>query len=216
MIQKKDNITVYTFEPVSKSLKPHTGQFIYIKPYFFGESHPFSVLEYDKKTGLIKFAIKKVGRFTKLLQEMAIQSIVYFDGPYGVFTKEGQNDIPKVIFAGGIGIVPFYELIKNFGRTNTILFYSNKKLEDALYRDNFVKFLGSHYLEVITKEQVNDKFVIKSRLTEDIVKKYINKDYLDKGNFFICGSPSFIAGISSILKSIGVPKTRVFVEEFSL
>jgi predicted ferric reductase len=215
---KPDKITVYTLKPRrKKKLKPDTGQFIYIKPTFFGEAHPFSVLKYDEKTGEISFGIKAVGQFTRILRDIDINQTVYLEGPYGVFTKEGQNTDHKVIFAGGIGIVPFYELVKRFGGKKTIMFYSNKKLEDALYREEFAETLGSSYIDAVTREDPKDvkgNTVLKGRITEDIVKSYLNNEFLSKGKFFICGSPGFMAGITKILKDLGVPQSRVHMEEF--
>lgn len=212
--QVTDGIVLYTFEPVSsQTLSPKVGQFAYIKPSFFGESHPFTIMSYDKKSGELTFGIKSIGPFTKKLEQVKLGTTIYLDGPYGVFTQPGHNDQPKIIFAGGIGVTPFVELVQQYGNEHTYMFYSNKKLDHALCRPMFKKKLGTNYVDAITRESV-DKTCIPGRLTIERIKEHLPDAILKKAHVFICGSPEFTTGIKACLADLGIPNKRIYTEAF--
>lgn len=219
LFDKKTNnagITSYFFKPLTSTLQPRIGQFFFIKPGVLSESHPFTVRSFKEKTGELIFTVKAVGKFTNQLEQVRVGETVFLDGPYGVFTKEGQNNQPKVIIAGGIGITPFVELISRFGDHNTRLFYANKYLKDAVMRQEFKEQLGANYLDVVSREKIVTEPVIQGRLNEEILTTNLSSEFLSKAKFFVCGSPSFMGGVLMALKKAGVNKNRIFVEEFSL
>jgi predicted ferric reductase len=208
-------VTVYTFRPMAIHLIPKVGQFFFIKPSIFAESHPFTVMKFSEDTGELAFGIKAVGNFTNQLEAIAVGQTVFLDGPYGVFTSEGQNHEPKVIIAGGIGITPFVELISRFGDKNTKLFYANRYLKDAVLREEFKAQLGVNYVDVISSEEINDKLVVQGKLDEEVLTKYLSPEFIGQAKFFVCGSPSFMGGVFIALKKLGVKKEKIFTEEFS-
>lgn len=214
-------ISTYSFRPLVVKLIPEVGQFFFIKPNLFAESHPFTVMNFDEKTGKLVFGIKVTGKFTNQLELVSVGQTVFLDGPYGVFTREAQNDQLKVIIAGGIGITPFVELIARFGIQNTKLFYANQYLRDAVMREQLKTQLGDNYLDVVSREKVSvsskvlDKSVIEGRIDVETLRQHLSPEFLDKANFFICGSSNFMGGILTILKQLEINKKRIFVEEFS-
>lgn len=210
-------VTVYTFQPLGQQkLLPRVGQFVYLKPNFFGENHPFTVMSSDEKTGQLQFGIKAVGRFTRQLEQLRVGDRVFIDGPYGIFTQAGQNNEPKVIIAGGIGITPFVELIRRFGQHRTKLFYANRYLEDALLREEFQQQLGENYLEVISREKKPPQPVIAGRISKSVLAANLTKKELQQAKFFICGSPGFTQTVRKIIAQLEIPSERVFAEEFEL
>lgn len=213
--QTSAGVTSYTFRPMAVTLTPKVGQFFFIKPGVFAESHPFTVMNFTEENGELTFGIKTVGKFTNQLEKITVGQTVFLDGPYGVFTSEAQDDKPKVIIAGGIGITPFVELISRFGDQNTKLFYANKYLKEAVSREQFKAQLGANYIDVISREEVKTEPVIQGRLNEEVFTQNLSTDFISKANFFICGSPSFMGGVLMTLKKLGIDKKRIFTEEFS-
>ncbi len=214
-----NDIVLYTLAPKeNKFISPKVGQFAYIKAHFFGESHPFSVVKFDQASGQLTFGIKASGPFTKKLKDLALESQVYIDGPYGVFTKEGHNELPKVVIAGGVGITPFVQLVEKYGNEKTFMFYANKNLDGAIFRDEFKEKLDGRYKDVIADEVslINDDGVIKGRLSREVLENVLPKDMLTEARYFICGPKGFMNAISESLVSLGVRRESIFTEEFSL
>lgn len=207
--------TYYKLSPKGKWIKPNAGQFCYLKISKTSESHPFSILDFDEKTKDLIFAVKKTGEYTSEMENMKVGQEVYVDGPYGVFTKEGQNEKPKVIIAGGIGIVPFVDLVKKYGNKDTFMFYANKFIQNAIFRKSFKEKLGSNYIDIISEESVSGKEVVNGHINEKVIKDFVPEKIFNKANFFICGRPGFVQASISSLEKLGIEKKRIFVEEFS-
>ena len=210
------NITKYTFKPLGRKLNPKVGQFIYLRPGILWEAHPFTVMEFDVNSGVITLGIKTEGVFTKLLTQLEKGRKVFVDGPYGVFTREGQNSEAKVIMAGGIGVTPFVDLVKRFGDKNTYMFYANRNFSDAIKRDDLKKKLGKNYVEIFSKESEVKEPVVKGRINKDLVRKNLGREVIDVANFYVCGSKGFMESARKILAELGVSKDRIYYEEFSL
>ena len=209
---------IYTLKYECLNLKDKVnsipGQYFYIKKDFIGEAHPFSVLEFNEKLGQITFGIKNLGKYTKQLMNSKVGDVHYIDGPFGEFTVEGQNENPKIILAGGIGITPFYELIRRFGNGDTYLLYSNKKIDFALYRDKFKTLLNGNYFDFVTDEKVQGENIICDYITSNQLNKIFQKIRKDDFSFFICGSPLFTENVINCLIEFGIKKDRIFIEEF--
>jgi predicted ferric reductase len=203
------------YEPVTspfKDIKP--GQYFYIKMNNLGEAHPFSILEYDEFSNKLKFGIKKLGKYSTLLANAKVGDIHYLDGPFGEFTIEGQNDEPKVILAGGIGITPFFELVQQYGNNDTFLFYANKNLDTALYRDKFKELLKSNYYDFIDESVPLKSNVFCELISANKIKELLKNSNISSLNYFICGSPGFTKSMINCLKSLSVPRNKIYIEEF--
>jgi predicted ferric reductase len=209
-------ITRYTFSPQSRQLNPKPGQFMYLRKSFFSEGHPFSVMEYDPATGQITFGIKAVGKYTNQLQSLEIGDTSYLDGPWGIFTREGQNSDPKVFIAGGIGITPFVELIKRFANKETYLLYSNRTLDIAVNREEFARQLQENYLDVISDDPNVQPPVVAGRIDKPVLQKVLPAKVFTTSRFFLCGPPPFMAAVAKSLMELGVNKEKIYTEEFSL
>lgn len=208
---------IYTFKlkPVTeKSLQPKIGQFIYVRAGLLSEAHPFTVMKFDEKTSIIELGIKSVGKYTHALTFLDSSAKLYLDGPYGIFTQNVSQKNPVIIFAGGIGITPFVDLVTKQGSKNMYLFYANKTLDEALYRDVFVEKLGQNYIDVISREITKLDRVIHGRLTSTAIKSVVSEDIVQRAQILICGSKSFMDGVETYLSELGVPKDRMFKEEF--
>lgn len=211
----RGDVFIYKLKNIAKPLKVKPGQFAFVRPGFFAEAHPYTIMDFDNETGELQFGIKVVGPHSEKLSKLKLGTAIYIDGPYGVFTREGHNDLPKVLIAGGIGITPFYSLVKNYPN-NTFMFYGNSTLSEATARDFLKLTLGNNYVDAISKEKVNGKNMENGRISKEIIKKYLDKIYLKEAKFFVCGSVPFMDSVFQILSELGVPKSRIYSEEFSL
>lgn len=210
-----DKIDLFKLKPQNGMPKKiNVGQFFYLKKVPFGEAHPYSVMKLDDNS--LTFGILSVGKFSTKLKDLNIGDALYIDGPYGVFTLQGQNDKPKVIISGGIGITPFYELVPRYSNEHTYMFNCNYTLNHAVEREMLVNKLGDRYFDFISHEQASGLNVYNKFLdTSDLVSLLPN-NILNSANYFICGSPNFIKAMRKNLDKIGINKERIFFEDFAL
>jgi ferredoxin-NADP reductase len=70
------------------------------------------------------------------------------EGPFGSFTLHENVARPAVFLAGGIGITPFHSMISDAAMRNLphriVLFYSNRRPEDAAYLEELTEFSATH------------------------------------------------------------------------
>ncbi|NUM25240.1 MAG: ferric reductase-like transmembrane domain-containing protein [Candidatus Buchananbacteria bacterium] len=216
LIDKKmvgENIVLLTLQPLRKKLSSTIGQHFYIKLKRLGVAHPFTIMEYDGVTGHLTFGIRMTGKFTKQLKDLPVGHLFYLEGPYGVFTREAQNNDPKVIIAGGIGITPFVQLVKKFG-DNTVFFYCNRSLEDAVSRDELIRAVGKNYYDVINQHNRElSANIINGKMSAKHIIQVVGEQNVANRNYFICGSAKFVKSVEKILQSIGVAKSKIYYEE---
>jgi len=211
-----DTIYTITLTPKNKDITYTPGQYFYIKiSKLFGEEHPYSLLEY-KDNGDIVFGIRAVGSFSKKIVKLKRDTEIFIEGPYGVFTLEAQNKNPKILIAGGVGITPFYELIKNNSNEKTYLFYCNRKIEQAINIIELEKLLGDRYFNVLSNDKTKGNTILSRRLDKEMLKGNIPEKIFKKANFFICGRPNFIKNLKNTVMECGIKENRIFYEEFSL
>ena len=213
--EQVEDVYIYTFEALGKNITPAVGQFCYIKlSKFLGEEHPFTVMESYPKENKLVFGIKAHGKYTKKLSRLQQGAEVLVDGPFGVYTLEGHNSMPKIILVGGIGITPFVDLVEKYGNENTYMFFANRTLSAAVKRDKLKQKLGNRYFDVVDKEKVEGPNIIQGFLNSEILQKSIPSEILNKAMYFICGSKPFYENYKKMLLSLNVPRNMIFYEEF--
>jgi len=211
-----DDLLIIVLKPLKKLQNPKPGQYYYLQLGNFKESHPFSLLEFNQVSGELTFGIKVLGKFTKALNNLEINQDLFVDGPYGVFTKEGQNTQPKVIIAGGIGMTPFLELVKNHTTEQTFFLNSNRFFNEIIARPVLESLVGVNYYDFLSKEQnTNRPKVVNSRLKPEYLPQILGQNNLNQYRYFICGSPRFTLGVEEMLISLNIPITQIFSEKFS-
>ena len=216
-----ENITALSFRPADNlDYKFIPGQYVNIKPQTVsghGKSYTISSLPSEKN---IVITIKRKGEVSSAILDLHIGDKLFFDGPYGYFYPEG-NSGDLVMLAGGIGITPFYSIIKDRlkskSKNSIVLFYSNKTLKETpflaelknLEKDN----LSLKVVNVLTQEDTKNPLIQEySRINEKMLKKYINT-FEDK-RYYICGSIQFVNAMWKLLKVTGVSEDLIFTESF--
>lgn len=207
----------------SKLLAANPGQFLYLQVRKFGENHPFTIALVDKTLRQVSIMPKNSGPFSKFIHTLPTETIVYLDGPYGVFTSELEPaDVTQripVFMAGGIGITPFIRHIQHLSESNKrfALFYANKTEQDIVLHAEFTKFAKDNsqiiYVPVISNQP--EYAGETGYITAKIVKKYLTVD-LSNFNFYVCGPAPMMKSVTKELKALGVDKSQIFSEKFSL
>jgi len=197
----------------NKIMTAKIGQNFYLQSDRFKSEHPFTIMEQNKENGELVFAVRKVGNFWNEIVSKEVNSTIYIDGPYGVFTAEGQNSDTKVLISGGVGVTPFVELAKYYG-DNAYYVNCNRNINEAIRRDE-IKSSVYKYLDIFNETDnvtaIVNGGIIKGVITADILQQFVGTD-IANAKYFICGSPKYTLIVCDILKSLGVSKSKIYFE----
>jgi ferredoxin-NADP reductase len=186
------------------------------------EQLAFSIASSPEETELMFATRIRGGAFKQALLNKALGSEIRLEGPYGNFILHDDATRAAVFLAGGIGITPVRSILLHAAKANLpnqlVLFYSNRKPEDAAFLDELreLESLNHNYrfIPVMTQSQ-------KSKLewvgeTGHIDYKMISK-YLDAvvaPIYYVVGSPAFVQALREMLRSAGVKNDDIRSEDF--
>ena len=158
--------------------------------------------------------VKGIGEFSNRLCAMKPGDEVVGSLPYGFFFSEEDNT-DLVMIAGGIGITPFRSVIMNARmcspKRKLSLFQSTRTVADLLFASELSSkdALATRYF--ITREsQPNIQATARRISVEDVLQNC----EIERSEFFICGSISFVRDIWKGLKSCGVNEDQICTEAF--
>jgi ferredoxin-NADP reductase len=157
--------------------------------------------------------------FKRVLSECPLGSEIKFAGPTGNFTLHEDQSIPAVFLAGGIGITPFYSML----RTVTLdrlpyriyLFYGNQTPEDAALLPElaFLQEQNPNLTVINTMANPHPNWHGETGyITDSLLKKYLPD--LNQPLFYACGSPAMVIAMQTMLSEMGIAATKVKVEDF--
>lgn len=218
---KVDKVSKYSAGVYDLVLQPSTndkldfkpGQFAFIKLEaggVLGQSHPFSMSSAPSDEQL-RFSIKDLGEYTKLLADIEIGTNAKVDGPYGTFSNTIVSNKRQIWVAGGIGVSPFLSMARALGESQNVeLYYSTKTAEEAVYLRELQDLASKKpNLKVIPFYTDKSGF-----LTADYIFEHSKN--LDGANFMICGPQPLMQALRAQLKAHGVAKKYINTEEFYL
>lgn len=161
--------------------------------------------------------------FKRVLSQLPPGSPLRITGPFGSFTLHKNVGRAAVFLAGGIGITPFFGIIKDATHQKLphalFLFYSNKRPEDAAFLE-----------ELRELERANPHFRLIGTMTEmgrssepwDGETGYIDASLLARhlGElhgpiYYLAGPPEMVAALRKMLEGAGVDEDDIRTEEFS-
>lgn len=155
-----------------------------------------------------------------LLLEKGDEVVIF--GPMGSFFLSEKRDSSLIFLAGGIGITPFYSMVKFLSKSNskTIvhLFVSFRNLDEAVFYEELLSMSKENSsLKVIysisspTKDS-NWKGE-RGRITPQLIEKYV-PDY-QSNLFFICGPEKMVETMKEMVVLMGVRDEEIVCEQFS-
>ncbi len=146
--------------------------------------------------------------FKQSLNNLKIGQTIEAFGPNGKFIVQ-DPDSPSIFIAGGIGITPYYSIIKQLHHQkapiNTTLLYANKT-EDAVFKkelDKFAQISPSFRIEY---------FIGDNRLEISHIQRLISKS--PSSTIYLSGPEQMMASLSKSLLDIGVAEESIWHDFF--
>ena len=170
--------------------------------------------------------------YKKRLSTLEKGAKVKVRGPEGQFVLHQDYSKPAVFLSGGIGVTPFRTMIKYATDKQLplkiIMFDSNRNRSNILFKKEFDDWAGiNKNLKIIytiseddrheqTLPSSNDWKGEHGRINKAMILKYIDTNELNNSIFYICGPPSMLKAMQSLLQDdLEIPKERIKVEEFT-
>ena len=212
--ETEDAITlVFAQEEGEEKLHYEAGQYLHL---FIGDRSKMYTLSSAPFEEFLHVSVKKHRDFSLQLHDLKIGDEIEYLGPFGFLTlseiEDEQKDYDMIILSAGIGITPFYSILKEKAQEGfphtTHLFYANKDKEHTLFYQQFTEmeeqyqnFHAHHYWSV------DD-----NKLSLEKIKNEIQN--LDSKVYLICGPTRFVEDFWKQLKDAGVNEDFIYTESF--
>jgi ferredoxin-NADP reductase/nitrite reductase/ring-hydroxylating ferredoxin subunit len=173
--------------------------------------------------------------YKKRLSTLEQGAKVKVRGPEGRFVLHEDYSKPAVFLSGGIGVTPFRSMVKYATDKQLplriIMFDSNRNRSTILFKGEFDDWADRNKnLNIIytisedeDREHEQPSSAVKSdwrgeygRIDKTMILKYLDATTLNNSIFYICGPPSMLKSMQSLLQEeLEIPKERIKVEEFT-
>lgn len=161
--------------------------------------------------------------FKRVLRKAELGLNIKVEGPSGSFVLHHKAEKPAVFLCGGIGITPFFSIIRQAAHDRSAhhlyLFYSNRRPEDAPFLDalkdaqqqnpNFHLIATMTHMDKSQREWKSETgFINKTMLT-----KYLPG--LQGPIYYLAGPPAMVTAMRGMLAQAGADEDDIRTEEFA-
>jgi len=220
-LNEADNVATLSFDTTDDlPFVYKAGQYVDVQlTHITGRSKSYTISSapFEK---LLSLTVKRKGVYSSALLDLHIGNSITVDGPYGFLYPEVDcGEI--VMIASGIGITPFYSIIKDRLKLRKMskltLFYSNKTVGSTVYLNELNDLATNNtQLKVIftlTRSDTKHGLIPEyTRIDMTMLKKYLTS--FDNKCYYICGSIQFVNDTWKLLKESGVSESNIFTESF--
>lgn len=199
------------------------GQFVWMKPRhpFTFDEHPFSFSSSAENRREVEFGIKELGDFTSRIGQLPAGTRLFFDGPHGSFSIDLIPSAGYVFIAGGIGVTPFYSMIRTMAdradRRPVLLIYGSRTLANAPFRDELESLRDRVDLriEYILEQPEGEWAGERGFMTREVLERVLPKEKIRR-DIFVCGPSPMMEMVERALVDLGIDEERIHTEKFDL
>jgi glycine betaine catabolism B len=145
--------------------------------------------------------------------------LVDVEGPLGTFTFPAAPEERRFVFiAGGTGIAPLRSMMRHaltLPHRNIGLFYSARTPDEFAYEEELRRLAGDGAIELrqtVTRVSGVDWSGARGRLNREALAELVHDP---ETLCFVCGPPALVDEMPKILTELGIPRTRIRIEEWS-
>ena len=188
-----------------------------------GNIRTFSLVS-EPHEPVLKIAMRlRDSAFKRVIRSLDEGSSLCLEGPFGSFVLHKKVERPAIFIAGGIGITPFYSIIKDATErkleNKIILFYSNNNPEDSAFLTELqnLEKQNSNFKLVATitnaENENKDWLGERGRINEDMIKKYLPEN--TSPIYYLVGPQAMVGVMREMLDKMGVDSDDIRFEEFA-
>lgn len=178
----------------------------------------FSILSTPQDKHLTIASRMQNSDYKNVLKDLPLGSEIKFAGPTGNFVLHEDAVTPAVFIAGGIGVTPFYCMIRDALQKNSTqaltLFYGNQAIYDAAYLTELQQLEHEHAnFKIIPVMATDPEWQGETGfISYEIIKKYVSN--LNAPIYYVCGSPMMVKALHETLNELGVSEEKIKAEDF--
>jgi ferredoxin-NADP reductase len=188
-----------------------------------GNTRTFSIASSPFEKELVFATRLRDTAFKRSLKKVPLGTAVTISPASGSFTLHKNSAKPAVFLAGGIGITPFFSIVRQADHDRLphrlYLFYSNRRPEDAAFLEelrpsgrsnpNFRLICTMTDMAHSRKEWSLETGLI----NQEMLSRYLER--LQGPIYYIAGPPVMVTGMRKMLVGAGVDEDDIRTEEFA-
>lgn len=223
--EERGNSWTLTVEPVDHpGITFQPGQVAWLtvgKAPFSIMEHPFSFSSSAERPERLQFTIRELGDFTSTVKDLQPGSLVYLDGPYGVFDIGEEHEPGSVFVAGGIGSAPILSILRTLAdqgdQRPALLIYGSYDWESVTFREALEYLKRRMNLEIVhVLESPHPGWEgERGYVTTEMLDRHLPPDRNER-LYFVCGPLPMIHAVERILDRLGIPRRNIHVERYKM
>ena len=203
----------YLFKALNRDFHFLPGQWIDLRPEGLPAWGGYSIMGPPSDLPYFELAVRRPKNHlvTKwLYQEAKVGHSVDIKGGGGSCFYSPQDHDQTVLIMGGIGLTPLMSMARTFNEKSSLtqarmkIFYSVKNLQEWGFKDLFSKLNQDKRIQIETFFSQE-----KGRMDVEVLK-----ETFERPQYFICGPPQMIEGLSKSLLKSGIPRKKIHFEKW--
>lgn len=221
--QRNDSWTLIIEPEGHPGVKFQAGQFLWVTigdTPFSLQQHPFSIAS-SPLNEQIELTVKELGDFTQSVKDIALDSHVWLEGPYGCFYHDPSAVKGAVFIVGGVGITPIMSLLRDArdraDDSPYVLIDGNAAWDDVMFREEIGEMISRMRLKlvhVLTDPPAGWNGET-GYIDQELLERHLPEEY-QKYAYFICGPQPLLDLVEPMLRKLGIPAAQINTERFNM
>lgn len=187
-----------------------------------GPSRTFTIASAPHEPELMIATRMRDTAFKRVLKSAALGLPLQIDGPSGVMVLHEDPARPAVFLAGGIGVTPFLSMARHAAKNRLphriVLFYSNRRPEDAAFLDELQALeRSSPSFRLIATMAEAEKSSRPWQGETGFIRREMLERHLGGARnpvYYFAGPPGMTMAMQAMLEGFGVSENDMRSEEF--